>query len=51
MQQALSQAILAKNMLINQMGFSPLQLITVLQPRLLSALVNLPPAKEGVSQC
>ena len=46
---ALSQAILAKNMLVNHNGFSPLQLVTGQQPRLPSAMDNSPPAKESVS--
>ena len=46
---ALAQALMAKNMLINHMGFSPLQLVTGQQPRLPSAIINSPPAKEGIS--
>ena len=48
---ALAQSVLAKNMLINHLGFSPLQLVTGQQPRLPTALANLPPAREGVSHC
>ena len=46
---ALSQAVLAKNMLVNHHGFSPLQLVTGQQPKLPSALDNMPPAMESVS--
>ena len=47
---ALSQAIMAKNMLVNAKGFSPIQIVFGRQPKLPSAIDNSPPARECVSE-
>ena len=46
---ALQQAVYAKNILTNHMGYSPIQLVIGQHPKLPCAISNLPPAKEGVS--
>ena len=49
MEEALSSAIYSKNMLTNTHGYSPVQLVTGAQPRIPSAIDNMPPAMETVS--